>query len=372
MKSGLQNRVSIFYRKMETKCSNISQISSPCVIEKTATMPYTEELALGLKILAPLWPAIITFGLLSNITNIIVFLKAGVKENVTTLLLSLSISDLSFLVLITPTMCGIVIKAYPENHFWPFDYKFSYYLLYWPAFTAYDLSAFISVSLGVMRCACVAMPLKFKLVFTKSRTIKWVLFLVVLAVALRIPVLTIFRISFRSDPSKNVSIPYLAMVNRAPMSRINDVMNRGFVIWFNYTTMITCVSVLTLKLHQASKVRRSFTASWTDKSDQTAEKTDSQGLQTKDLQVIKSVVLVCTIFILSQLPFLLVSTFRLIDPQFTADAKLHNLFTLISQTSLTLSYLNASLNIFVYFNYNSKYRSVFLSLLSSNGMVSKQ
>ena len=129
--------------------------------------------------------------------------------------------------------------------------------------------------------------------------------------------------------------------------------------------MITCVTVLSFKLHQASKVRRSCTELPTPNSEESAEKTDSQGLQSKDLQVIKSVVLVCTIFILSQLPFLLISTFRLIDPQFTTDAKLNNLFTMISRTSLTLSYLNASLNIFVYHNYNSKYRSVFLSLLFS-------
>ncbi|KAK3728053.1 hypothetical protein RRG08_022105 [Elysia crispata] len=308
---------------METKCVNTSQISASCAADINIILPYTEELIIGRKVLAPLWPVIITFGLFSNITNIIVFLKAGVKENVTTLLLSLAISDLTFLVLITPVMCASVIKAYPENYSWPFDYRFCYFLLYWPAFTAYDLSAFISVSLGVIRCACVAMPLKFKLVFTKSRTVAWVMFLVILAVALRIPVLTIFRIAFRTDPSRNVTIAYLAIVNRVPMSRINDVMNRGFVIWFNYSTMITCVNVLSFKLYQASKVRRNYAANLTHNSDQTSEKTDSQGLQTKDLQVIKSVVLVCTIFIVSQLPFLLVSTFRLVNPQFSDSANLN-------------------------------------------------
>ncbi|RUS70377.1 hypothetical protein EGW08_021863 [Elysia chlorotica] len=311
---------------METNCSNSSEIAGLCVAEKPVIPPFEKELAIGLKVLAPLWPVIITFGLCSNITNIIVFLQAGVKENVTTLLLSLSLSDLTFLVLITPSMCGFFIKAYPENHSWPFDYKFSWYLLYWPAFTAYDLSAFISVSLGVMRCACVAMPLKFKIVFTKSRTIKWVLFLVVLAVALRVPVLTIFRIQFRKhvNPPNNSSnlIPFLAMVNRDPMSRINDVMNRGFVIWFNYSTMITCVCVLTLKLRQAYKIRRFCTAGSLPHSNATGEKTlktDGRRLQSKDLQVIKSVVLVCTIFILSQLPFLVISTSRFNTVSTTTD-----------------------------------------------------
>ncbi|GFR67296.1 peptide receptor GPCR [Elysia marginata] len=342
---------------------NVSPSPAPRVSEtpgSSAVLPYTRELSIGLRVLAPLWPVIITFGYISNTINIIVFIKAGVKENVTTLLLSLAISDLTFLILITPTMCGIFIKGWGPDHSWPFDYKFSYFLFYWPAFTAYDLSALISVSLGVMRCACVSMPLKFKMVFTKSRTVKWVMFLVVLAVAIRAPVLTIFRVAHKRDPKTNVSTPVVIAVNLVAMTRINDVMNRGFVIWFNYITMVTCVIVLTYKLRQAAKIRRSCTTG--NKSAQASEKTDANSHQTKDLQVIKSVVLICTIFILSQMLFLLVSTLRLADSNFAANKELGNLFTLISQTSLTLSYLNASLNIFVYYNFNSKYRSTFLTL----------
>ncbi|GFS06652.1 chemosensory receptor C [Elysia marginata] len=374
--------------------------------ERMAVLPYTRELAMVLKVLAPTWPLIVIFGLFSNLINISVFLKAGVKENVSTLLLSLAVSDLTFLVLMTPTVSGMFLKAYAADHPWPFDSKFILYFFYWPAFTAYDLSAFISVSLGVTRCACVAMPLQFKLVFTKSRTVKWVIFLAAMAVALRLPVLSIFRVTTKTDPLTNVSAPHLLMVNQISMSRINDIMNRGAVVWINYTAMVTCVCVLSLKLYQASKIRRACTSDRpqtpgqadsprnhktgkqtqqaTDKPHKLSKKgtktnqtTDRQNfrienkrqtmnkqkLQTKDLQVIKSVVLVCVIFIVSQAPFLFVSTFRLADPQFSTGTKLKNLFTIISQASLTLSYLNASINIFVYYNFNTTYRSVLLAMV---------
>ena len=241
--------------------------------------------------------------------------------------------------------------------------RFFLYLLYWSAYTAYDLSAFISVSLGVMRCACVAMPLKFKLVFTKSRTIKWVLFLVVLTVSLRIPVLTIFRIAWRTDPSTNLTTAYLKDVNTLYMSRINDVLNRGLVIWINYLTMLTCVSVLSFKLYEASKIRQSCVAKGPQHAHQESDKPSAQGLSLKDLQVVRSVVLVCSIFIMSQLPFLLLSTVRLINPEFDQSKGLDALFGMFGQISFTCSYLNASLNIFVYYNYNSKYRSVFCSMI---------
>ena len=188
----------------------LNESLTPDAAENTAvTFLYAEEFKLTQKVLGSVWPAIILFGLCSNLVNIVVFLKAGVKDNVTTLLITLSVSDLTFLTLITPTMCTFLISGHAPGHHWSFDRNFVLFLFYWRAFTAYDLSAFISVSLGVMRCACVAMPLKFKLVFTKSRTVKWVLFLVVLVGALRLPVLTIFRVAYRTDQATNTSTPYV-------------------------------------------------------------------------------------------------------------------------------------------------------------------
>ena len=343
---------------------NFTQNVSRHIDQNAISYHYSKEFSLTVKSLAPFWPAIISFGLISNIINITVFLKTGAKDNVTILLLSLAASDLLFLMLVTPSMCGYFIRTFRSSHAWPFDQHILLYLLYWPAFTAYDLSAFISVSLGVMRCACVAMPLKFKLVFTRSRTIKWVMFLVVLAVSLRIPVLTIYSVSSRLDPQTNVSSTYLKDANLDYMSRINDILNRGMVIYILYITMVVCVAVLTSKLYQASKIRRVCTTVLPKTSDQVPDKPVAQGLSSKDIQVVKSVVLVCTIFILSQLTFLVTSTVRLIKPEFNGSKGLVFLFGIFSQVSRTGSYLNASMNIFVYYTYNSRYRYELRSMLS--------
>ena len=277
--------------------------------------------------------------------------------------LSSYFSDLTFLTLITPSVCGYVIEGHMRPSPWSFDKHLIMHLVYWPAFTAYDLSAFISVSLGVMRCACVATPLKFKLVFTKSRTVKWIIFLVILAVSLRLPVLSVFRITWRTDPVTNVSAPHLATVNRDYMLRINDILNRGFLIWFNYLTMISCVIVLSYKLFQASKIRESCAVKVQRSLDSAAGKGTSQSMSVKDLQVVKSVVLVCSIFIMSQLPFVVLSSARLLNQEIDEGKGLHFLFAIFSLINNTCAYLNASINIFVYYNYNSRYRSVLRSIL---------
>ncbi|GFR65470.1 chemosensory receptor A [Elysia marginata] len=309
---------------------------------------------MAIRILAPLWVVTTLFGLVSNTTNIAVFLKAGAKDNVTVLLLSLSVSDFVFLILISPTTVTYLLRGLPEFS-WPFDYNIPFSLLYWHAYTAYDISGFTSVSLGLMRCACVAMPLKFKVVFTRSRTVKWVMFLVVLAVSLRIPVLTVNRIAWRTDPSTNKTVAYLNMVNRLYMISINDILNRSIIINLSYGIMVICVVVLTFNLYQAAKMRRDCL--------KTSQTSDQKGLSSKDLQVVKSVVLVCTIFVLFQLPALFVSTIRRILPEFDDGKDLVYLFGILSQINLTCTYLNASVNIFVYYNYNSKYRAIFRSIV---------
>ncbi|GFS07104.1 chemosensory receptor A [Elysia marginata] len=319
-----------------------------------APRSYVSEFLSTITVLSYMRPVIILFGLLSNVINITVFLKAGALDNVTILLIALACSDLIFLAFISTHMSGFLIFALVKLNPWPFDPRILIFLLYWPANTAYDVSCFHAVSLGVIRCACVAMPLKFKLVFTKSRTIKWSMFLVVLAVLLRIPVLTVFRVAWRTDPATNVSSLYLTSVNRGSMERVNDFLNRGIVMYLAYITMITSVTILSFKLYQASKIRQSCVKG-PQTLGQVSDKPAAQGLSARDLQVVKSVVLVCSIFILAQLPFILSATVRLINPEFDENKMYADLSYIFMQVSLTFYQLNASINIFVYYNYNTKF-----------------
>ncbi|GFO42303.1 chemosensory receptor a [Plakobranchus ocellatus] len=206
------------------------------------------------------------------------------------------------------------------------------------------------------------MPLQFKSVFTKSRTVTAVLILFILAVSFHIPVMSMFTIVWSTEPQSNVSFPYVTRKSSDSIIRYSDMLNRTTLPWINFIIMIACVAIIKLKLYQSSRVRRSQTSKSVSDPKQAHEAANNHERSSKDLRVIQSVVLICCIFIVSQLPFLVYSTGRLINPEFDVFKKQQNLFYIFTTISRTFSYLNASVNIFVYYNYNSKYRLIFLSI----------
>ena len=64
---------------------------------------YLAQYIATIQVFTPFWPAIILFGYITNIDNMIVFLKSGTNDKVDVLLISLAVSDLTSLTLISPT-----------------------------------------------------------------------------------------------------------------------------------------------------------------------------------------------------------------------------------------------------------------------------
>ena len=87
-------------------------------------------------------------------------------------------------------------------------------------------------------------------------------------------------------------------------------------------------------------------------------------MSSKDMKVVQSVTLICVIFILSQMPFQIISLTRLIDPEYSVLKRREPAYGFATHISSTFGYLNASVNIFVHFNFNARYRDTFLFLFS--------
>ena len=284
--------------------SNILNVTLEPFANDLSGDPYREEYALLSTVLNSFWPMLLFAGLLSNAINIVIFLKVGVKDSVSTLLLTLSISDFIFLSVFSPTIFRASFSRFGT-------YKISelnviHYLCYWPAFTFYDYSAYISVFLGVTRCGCVAMPLRFKSVFTVKTTVAAVLILFCLDVLFHLPMLTAFRLGWVRDPSTNttsLSLVRDSVTLHAFKQKINDIINKNSIPFVAFIIMIASVTLLSFKLFESSKVRsRPYSEPSTKDIPSRsvgAKQTPSHKLSPKDVKVVQSVILVCSIFIIA-------------------------------------------------------------------------
>ena len=329
-----------------------------------------------------LWFFILTFGLVSNTINIMVFAKIGFRDNVTVTLLFLSLSDLLNLILNCPMVVARFIGENYLNFDRPFDRQILYFGLFWYAYVFYDYSSFISVFLALVRCFCVARPLRFKSMFTTTRTVIILIILFLLAVTFRVPILTISRLIWTVNPRTNSTWRSLQYTeNFREIYKANDIFNRNIVSWVAYITATTCVIILVSKLRAASKFRQSVQrhtrSTQNDSSnlqiDETKEGNHSESkngkppetLSSKDVQVVQSVTLICVIFILSQFPFQTISIIRLLNPAFGNEIETKFVVRFANHISNTLGYLNASVNIFLYYNFNARYRLAFLHFFST-------
>ena len=214
-------------------------------------------------------------------------------------------------------------------------------------------------------CACVAMPLRFKSVFTKKRTVISVIVLFCIDVLFHVPVLSVLTLKWKTDAQRNITYLSVSFVGNgiesAYKQTLNDIINKNTIQAVSMITIITCAALLSFKLYESSKVRSKPVQ---DPGSGEANHKTSHHLSPKDVRVVQSAILVCSIYIMAQLPSLIYTVLQRIIPEFSTLGRLSYLMGICVSTTFICYLLNASVNIFVYYNYNSKYRSVFRSLFN--------
>ncbi|GFS22233.1 chemosensory receptor C [Elysia marginata] len=386
------------------------------------TAPFRRFFHAFFDIAAPLSVLLLLFGVVANILNIIVFTKIGVKDNVTVSFLALTVSDLTHLVLMSPhivvsTMEHFLVK-FGVSIKWLFDPLILRNPFYWYAFVFYETSILITVYISVVRCACVAMPLKVKTTFTVRRAIIAFITFFLCVALLRVPMFMSRRIVREFDQVSNASrVVYKEIDDGGLADMVNDIVSRNILTWASFIVVIACVVVMVTKLRASARFRSSASASKPDtrqissagsddlnstrnanhdlshpqnvntirnaelhavppvKTKELAvenanlpNKRKDQVLSSRESQVVRSVVLVAAVFITCQFPFMAYSLVRRFESQFDATIsergipKFIYLFAFCANLSKLFSIMNASVNIFVYYNFNSRYRQCMKTL----------
>ena len=340
------------------------------MVNVTVALIGMKEFFTMINFLYHIWMAIIAFGIASNIINIIVFMGSGVRDNVSTCLLVLSFSDLSYLIIRSFSAASQYLVYHHPSWPWVFDHLIFSACTFWYGQVFYDFSCFISVFLAAVRCCCVVMPLKFKTVFTKSRTVRTLIGLFIAAICLRAPQLYGLRHIWKLNPATNNTFLSCAEARDFPIfGKINDIVNRNILSTVAYVAVAVCVVTMVVKLRDASRFRYAAAKTLvpTDPRPEKSHLKNSEKMSAKEFQLVQSVILLCVIFLFSQLPFQIYSSIRIFVPEFNTGGSQVFLFGIAYHISASFSFLNCSVNIFVYLTYNRKYRNVAYSLLCLKG-----
>ncbi|XP_005101500.1 uncharacterized protein LOC101845936 [Aplysia californica] len=331
----------------------------------------TEQFLLGLDgyvlaliISVTAWAVTCCFGTFTNLVNIHAFLKIKVKDSVTLTFLVLSISDLGMVVVgfMTSATHAMAVMEMKNQAWFPIE---PYGLAMISNFIREQfltISALITTYQAVARCMCVTIPLRFRDVFTMSRTTVILCVFVSVSFLPYIPLvvglrLVHFRIGEGNSTRLTRHLSRLFYISSDVLEMLNDVL----VNLISVGLVIICLFVMLHKLRQAASFRRLSQA--TGRS--VTAIAGSKVLSSRDIQVLKQVALISTAYVISNTPRMCIVFMRMAEPEFYVNRKYRRVFHVCVCVKIALELICASTNIFIYYSYNSKYRDLLRSLFSS-------
>lgn len=302
-------------------------------------------------------------GVFTNIINIIVFSKIGFKDSVTVALFGLAISDLGYVFLSAASQAFDILDAGVGLR--PFEpmKNVAYQVLWWNNMF-YDVTTIITVFTAVQKCACVAIPLIFKRVFTSFRAMIIVSVIYAAVIIYYIPVFANPGKRIRFDPVVNwTRLWNYYQPDNELVYEIFHQFSRVTLPFVSQTTVIICVIVLIVKLRQALKKRHSMRIERgrSDRNDGESSK-DRDKTNAKELRAIQTVILVSAIFVICNLPDVLITVTSALYEDFSESGKYESTYRLCGALQDVFAVTNSAITIVVYFNYNSKYRQKFQDL----------
>lgn len=298
-----------------------------------------------------------TCGIASNLVNIVVFLDIGLADSLTVTLFGLSIADLFNLVCYLSFrvigLCLREVDAKSQIYLTHLSFVFIWYAAYFN-----DVSMYLTVFSAVQKCCCVAMPLRFKEIFTRNFGAIGTVAIFVLTFTILLPILS--AITFH--PQSNVSIVNIGVgidgryiLNHYERSvTIWRWMNRVGLTLGGQVTMIICLVIIVVSLETSAKFRRST-------QQQTNASASEPLISKNELRAIRAVQIICYIFVFTKIPATVASLTTEFIPEF-ASPYYGNVRMLVLNLIFCTGTFNASINIFVYMKYNTKYKRAFLEI----------
>ena len=311
-------------------------------------------------------------GVITNSINMAVFYKMGLSDGVTQNLFILSVSDGLYALATAIGQSAYILYQLliRDNRRYGDTAADVYVIVIFTNFIKYILlgvSTFITLVISIVRCCCVAMPLKVKYVLTAKRQLAAIsipsgigIFIVVFGVA----EIQLYKVH---NPIINATITLYTGVQWPLIRGFNNITAFG-----SFVIIIACVIVLAASLSRASKFRESSTsaASSSKKDNQSSGFSHSlSDVKSKDRQrdarIVRTVLLISIVFIVCNTPLVVLTYFAIFIRVMSPLSKYSGENIFMMSVADAFSALNVVLNIFIYFYSNTRYRNTFTVLFGS-------
>ena len=288
----------------------------------------------------------------TNLINMAVFWKHGIKERINLCLFCLSFADL---IIIAFYFVMYAEKIYAEISNTVDTHDFFFYFIqnkihYFPAGFTY-VSGFLSTLIAFERCLCVVSPLKAQSVIqTKTTAViiatgSAVIMAGAYFLTARYRVLCVFNPS-TGKMGRTVSYSEFYLSNRELVDTFVGIVY-GIGLPGVYTFSISICTIITVV-----KLRRM--AEWREQSSSASL---SRGMSAvKDATVTRMLVGTSCVFVACITPFFLFYVIVPFVPELRLGGAYDNTFRVVISTLQTASFINSSVNFFVYYYFGTKYR----------------
>ncbi|XP_059175066.1 uncharacterized protein LOC131955108 [Physella acuta] len=315
-----------------------------------------------------------TLGAIGHSLTIGTFVSMGLKDGINLAFLFLSLSDLLYLISITAGSFSYVFITTELLT----NFKVCFLI------DAYGVTVFfvniasgfytsvmlVTTFLSIARCLSVASPVWFRQHVSRKNIVGT--FMVVsccFCLCTAVPVLVFMGISPAFDSRTNTTRPMLwispirKFVTNITWTLIGSVI--PLAVQFILTL---CVFVMTsyLKKSLQFRVMHAVVPANTNPNGNISENTEVNTevkekfkFSGKELQIIKQLIIISIVFIVCNVPKISLNIAKFAVPEFITNGKFGKLYEILDIVRDTFQIINSSCNVFVYYNYNSKFRSMF-------------
>lgn len=296
-----------------------------------------------------------SLGMLTNIVNIVIYCKSGVKDSVTVTFVALSLWEMCYSLLnLLSSICDIIERYFPVANVNFLTVEVLYCL--YPLGLFHILANIVTVYLSTERCTCVLIPLKVKGLFTKSRSFYINIVFIILCTACICPMWTTQGLQWGFDPTVN-STRWVLWLAENRMEILSFSLYFYTVIMPPLTQIIiTIESALMINVVRVQHKFRQTSASSVSVS------VNNSGKSRKESKMTKIVICKDIIFLMSYFPWF-IRCMEDIAPDSDVVKANKDLIKIFSRVGRMFTLINVNSNFILYYTLSTKYKHVFLSTL---------